>query len=120
MENKQLRLLVLIVISGFAVTVGWGQAPNARESVLPDFDIRDANLDAQLANEQARAAGVIERRSEALKAFQGSPDEVQNGTRVVPNRFGLPKVYRREGSVLTPRSLEKPEQIARGFLRQQS
>ena len=127
--KHRIRTLCAVFVTVFALSNSWGQTrrtpPAGQESlskarVLPNFDIRKVQPEARLAAEQAQAATVVEERLSALASFQATPEEASNGTRVVPNPFGLPKIYRREGAYLTSRSSLKPEEIARGFLQNQS
>jgi hypothetical protein len=117
MKSKYLLGIVLAV--GLALTAV-GQAPGLRQRALPDFDVRDQNVEGAAAVEKAEAAVVVQRRNVGLAALQASPDEVQLGTRIVPNVFGLPKMFRREGHSLSGRSSLKPEETARAFLQARS
>jgi uncharacterized protein (TIGR03437 family) len=77
-----------------------------------DYDVRD-----QAAADTAKA--TVERRRLAIEAFLASP-AAGRGTRILPNRYGLPKTLFRETAPLSAPSSLEPEMIARNFLRANS
>src|SRR5436305_4548300 len=76
-----------------------------------------ANYDARDFRAAEPAAGTsVERRRLTVDAFLASPAAAL-GTRIVANRFGLPKTMFREGRPLTVPSTLDAETIARNFLK---
>jgi Zn-dependent metalloprotease len=59
---------------------------------------------------------VVERRRAGIEAFLAAASAGNPGTRITPNRFGVPKLFLREGRALTAPSAQQPEEIAKGFL----
>src|SRR5881296_3851242 len=120
MKKQNVKTLAAVaLVVGFATTLGGQRAP-VRNASLPDFDIRSLRPQGSAAVEQTLATATVERRIAALMSLQAAPDQMQLGTRIIPNQYGLPKVYRREGRSLSGRSTLKREEIARGFLQSQS
>src|SRR5262249_17366380 len=99
---------------------GWGQTPNTKPKPLPEFDVREIGTVANAAGGQAQASAVVEQRRASMALFAASPEEAKLGTRIVPNRYGLPKLYLRDGRSLSAPSTQGAEDIAKGFLRSQS
>jgi len=103
-------LLAFLVSCG--ITAGgpvWGQPADASwKRVLPDFDARDS---------AAPDKALVERRRAGIESFLAAEAAANYGTRIAPNRFGLPKMFLREGRALTAPSAQPPEEIAKGFLR---
>ena len=109
--------LVFATISG---SVARGQSrPPANKRPLPDFDIREQKLTASATSEQAQADVLVDKRKGNLLSFMQSSAQGSAGYRIVPNKYGLPKLYGREGQPLTTPSTLKPAEIAKGFLRNQ-
>ena len=120
---KHACIAVVLVLTGFgSVSSAWVQAPvESRKRPLSDFDIRDALPPAErMTADQRVAARTIEERKDKLESFLASPEEAQFATRIVPNSFGLPKLYLREGRSLTAPSSREPLEIAKNFLRSRS
>jgi Fungalysin metallopeptidase (M36)/Bacterial pre-peptidase C-terminal domain/Fungalysin/Thermolysin Propeptide Motif len=104
---------VVFVSSVIAITFtspGWAQVPN--------FDIREQQSTIASA-EHIRASALAENRKASLVSFASSPEQVRQGTRVVPNEYGLPKLYLRDGRPLTGPSGIKPSAAAKDFLQAQ-
>src|SRR5262249_39824933 len=93
-------------------------APSAKRP-LPDFDIRELELANGRSNEQTQGIALVEKRRANLTSFVESPEQIQAGTRITANTYGLPKMYLREGRALTAPSAIQPAEIARRFLRAQ-
>src|SRR4051812_11190250 len=81
---------------------------------LPDFDIRDL---APVDTGSYPAKGTVERRGADIEAFLARERSSRPGLRIVPNRFGLPKVFLRDGGILSAPSTLAPDETARNFLR---
>jgi Zn-dependent metalloprotease len=79
---------------------------------LPDFDIRETSPTPN--------AAVVEQRLSRLTTFQRDAEQARLGTRIVPNKYGVPKLYLREGRSLTGPSQLPAAEIVRGFLRSQT
>src|SRR5689334_4812991 len=89
-----------------------GQTPAPGREEYPNFDIRDAGAGANLTS-----SSLVAQRTAAISAFTAEPEETAERTRISVGRFGLPKIYQRDGNTLTVRSNGKPEDVARSFLR---
>jgi len=98
-------------------TLAWGQAPEepARRAV-PDFDARDqvAARDAAI-DQQTPVKNLVEQRQAEIISFLVSTDQANPGTRVTPNRHGIPRMFYRDGQALTAPSGLDPEVIAKDF-----
>jgi hypothetical protein len=116
MARRTAIFLALITLT--FISNSWSQAPNSKPKRLPEFDIRENAGASTTAPAQARA--LVERRRASLESFAASPAEVKLGTRIVANQYGLPKLYLRDGHSLSAPSTQRAEDIARGFLRNQS
>ncbi|MBZ5624778.1 MAG: M36 family metallopeptidase [Acidobacteriia bacterium] len=114
-----------IILVSFALTAAicpvWGQAPGdqragqtAKRRALPDFDVRDA------ARSEGPARAIVEQRRAAIDSFLSASRVARPGTRIVSNRYGLPKMLFQEGRPLSAPSNRAPEQIAKDFLRANS
>src|SRR4051794_29383977 len=88
-------------------------APVKQQQPLSDFDVRELAI-PEIARLRAESAGVVQRRTAALADFVRTSEEVKLGTRVVPNQYGLPKVYLRDGHSLNDGSLLPTTDIAKG------
>jgi len=109
--------LVFAMISG---SVARSQSRSAGDKrPLPDFDIRELKLTETATREQTQTDVLVEKRKANLLSFLQSSAQVAAGSRIVPNQYGLPKLYVREGQSLTTQSALKPAEIAKGFLRNQ-
>jgi len=86
--------------------------------VLSDFDIRDFKTMVGPDPARIQAADLVARRTARMQSYLAAPD--QAGTRIVPNRHGLPKLLAREGRALTVRSSLRPTEVAKNFLRDQT
>ena len=107
---RRIILAFLLLSISSSSTLRSQSASGARKSQLPNFDIREG---AQ------RPEALVQRRMANLASFAASPDQLKLGTRVVPNKYGLPKLYLREGRSLSAPSAGKPADIAKTFLRTQ-
>jgi hypothetical protein len=110
-----------VVLMGIGFSSAVGQTPRAasRQSV-PDFDIRETQTTPDRSRDDLAAAAIAERRSQALLSFTRTPEESRLGTRITPNKFGLPKLYLRDGRTLTAPSQSAATEVAKGFLRAQT
>src|SRR2546422_7771673 len=118
MSKQFLFVLVLVAISSTAGVRG--QSPTAAtKHALPDFDVREQRDTDGPSNDQIVADAIVERRNATLASFVASPEQIQLGTRIVPNGYGLPKLYLRDGHALSVPSALKPTEIAKEFLRAQ-
>jgi hypothetical protein len=70
-------------------------------------------------NDRLQAAALVERRRANLESFMSSAEQIRRGTRIVPNTYGLPKLYMREQGSLSAASALKPAEIAKSFLQAQ-
>ena len=114
------RLFPALFLVGFhAVAPAWGQGPDASKGrPLPDFDARElAASDQPAGGQQAQAKALVERRRANIESFLAAEIAANPGTRIVPNRFGVPKLFLRDGKSLSAPSTQEPEEIARSFLR---
>ena len=88
-----------------------------KKRTIPDFDIRDA-IAARAGKPQSQSAGeLIGRRRVEMEQSAAALRPGLPGLRMVPNRFGLPKLLLREGATLSAPSTLEPEEAARNFLR---
>jgi len=116
---RQITLAVVVIAISSTTTVHSQSPAPAAKRPLPDFDIRELELANGRSNEQTQAIAVVEKRRANLTSFVESPEQIQAGTRITPNTYGLPKMYLREGRTLTAPSALQPAEIARRFLRAQ-
>jgi Fungalysin metallopeptidase (M36)/Bacterial pre-peptidase C-terminal domain/Fungalysin/Thermolysin Propeptide Motif len=114
---RQITLAVVVVTISSTTTVRSQSPAPAAKRPLPDFDIRELELANGRSNEQRQATALVEKRRANLTSFVESSAQIQAGTRITPNTYGLPKLYLREGRALTAPSALQPAGIARGFLR---
>jgi Zn-dependent metalloprotease len=111
-----LALFALTFISSL-----WAQSSSdTKRKPLPEFDVRDAAVTGAPIADQNQARSLVERRRAGLASFAASPQEARLGTRIVANSHGLPKLFLRDGHSLSAPSGLKADDIARGFLREQS
>ena len=116
---------VVLLLGAIAASPAWGQSradgkagDAARNHALADFDLRhSAPPEARSGTGADRSTAVVEGRRGAIAAFLASPEAAGLGVRIVPNPYGLPKTFFREGHALTAPSKAQPEDIARNFLR---
>src|SRR5262249_13561162 len=87
---------------------------------LPDFDIRETGPAPDLQADSVQSRAIVERRLSRLTAFQGAAEKANPGTRIVPNKYGVPKLYLREGRSLTGPSQLPAAEIGKSFLRSQA
>jgi Zn-dependent metalloprotease len=83
-----------------------------RSQKLPDFDIRETS--------PAPDVPIVAQRLSRLTTFQRDADQARLGTRIVPNKYGVPKLYLREGRSLTGPSQLPATEIVKSFLRSQT
>jgi hypothetical protein len=109
---------LFLVLGINAAGPAWGQSADApRKHLLPDFDVRDvAAAEEPDGGRQSQAQALLERRRAGIESFLAAEAAANPGTRITPNRFGVPKLFLREGRALTAPSTQQPEQIAKGFL----
>src|SRR5438093_4777175 len=121
---KQTAIVAILILSAMAVHPAMGQTKDRRvgdavgKRVLSNFDIRDSAPPeglSILAREEAGA--VVARRRAGIESMLAPRAAAGLGMRIVPNRFGLPKTFFREGRALTAPSTREPEDIGRSFLR---
>ena len=123
--SKLTLVRAMFLLGTIATYPAWGQSPAdgkagdaGKNRVIADFDVRDSALPERssgLGREQSKA--MVERRRGAIESFLASPAAANSGMRIVPNRYGLPKTFFREGRALSAPSTARPEDIARDFLR---
>ena len=121
--RRPLFLLALFLVLGInAAGPAWGQPADAsRKHVLPDFDFRDvAAVQERDGGQQSQAQALLERRRAGIESFLAAEAAANPGTRITPNRFGVPKLFLREGRALTAPSTQQPEEIAKRFLQSQA
>src|SRR5207249_3223455 len=92
---------------------------NTNKRSLPDFDVRDLATAGGPGNQQVQTDTLVERRKASLASFMASPEQSRLGTRIVPNQYGLPKLYLREGRSLSAPAAGKPSEVAKTFLQNQ-
>ena len=111
--------LVFFLLGIAAAPPGWSQATDAlKKRVLPDFDARDLVTATEPASSQQKQATVmVEQRRANIESFLASAQFSYPGTRIALNRFGLPKLFLRDGKSLSTPSTGEPEEIAKSFLR---
>src|SRR5262245_59507534 len=90
------------------------QQPDPARNDYPNFDLRDSSAAA------AANASLVAQRTAVISAFTAEPEETAARTRISVGRFGLPKIYQRDGNTLTAPSVGKAEDVARVFLRARS
>jgi len=111
-ERRLCASLLLGIVGGFSA---WGQSADTSQTrALPHFDAREPAAFEALAGE---ASAVLERRRASLESFAAERERATPGIRIVPNRYGLPKLLLRDGKPLTAPSTLEPEEIAKSFLR---
>ncbi|MGA9625483.1 MAG: M36 family metallopeptidase [Bryobacteraceae bacterium] len=118
--RRSVFLLALFLVLGInAAGPAWGQPADAsRKHLLPDFDFRDvAAAEEPDGGQQSQAQALLERRRAGIQSFLAAEVAANLGTRITPNRFGVPKLFLREGRALSAPSTQQPEEIAKGFLR---
>ena len=116
---------VVLLIGAIVASPAWGQSradgkagDAARNHALADFDVRDsAPPEARSGAGADRSKAIVEGRRGAIATFLASPEAAGLGIRIVPNQYGLPKTFFREGHALTAPSKAQPEDVARNFLR---
>src|ERR1035437_2791334 len=122
--SKLTLVRAMFLLGTIATYPAWGQSPAdgkagdaGNRRVLADFDVRDSapSVLPGLGREHAKA--IVEGRRGAIESFLVSPAVAGLGMRIVPNRYGLPKTFFREGRALSAPSTAQPEDIARTFLR---
>jgi len=114
-----------LILAGALVAIGYSSlsaqsAPAQRKKSVPDFDIREVSATPDLSAGQNDSRAIVERRRATLEAFASAPEETKAGTRITPNQFGLPKLFRRDGHALSPPSTLPAADIAKTFLRSRS
>jgi sugar lactone lactonase YvrE len=117
------RAFVVCAVLLFFVTLTTsGQQPQPASPeppvhrLLEDFDVRDVpTILAELGVNQAQVATIVEQRVASISAATQTPAERR--TRITAGRFGLPKIYQRDGVAIALSAGGKPEEIARNFLR---
>ncbi len=109
-------LLPALLLAAVVMNPAWGQTRAAAKTpVLPDFDLRDQTVSpAVRQNPQSKA--LVDRRTSTLESFAAARQATQPGIRLIPNRYGIPKLMLRDGRTLSAASTRDPEQIARTFL----
>jgi Zn-dependent metalloprotease len=106
------QLFTILTVLGILSTQLKGQSQSdRRRGPLPDFDIRESQRSTDQTGELRKAV---------LASFASSADQMQLGTRLVPNDYGLPKLFLRDGRTLTTPSPLKSTEVAKSFLRAQS
>ena len=115
---KQPLPLAFLLLGITAAGPAWGQLADAPpKHILPNFDIRNIATAAEPnGSQQARGKALLERRRAGIESFLAAEAAANPGTRISPNRFGVPKLFLREGRALTAPSSQQPEEIAKGFL----
>ena len=114
---------VVFLLGAIVASAAWGQSRGdgkagdaARNHALADFDVRySAPPEARSGADRSKA--IVEGRRGAIATFLASPEAAGLGIRIIPNQYGLPKTFFREGHALTAPSKAPPEDIARNFLR---
>ena len=117
--RRSVFLLALFLVLGInAAGPAWGQPADAsRKHLLPDFDFRDvAAAEEPDGGQQSQAQALLERRRAGIQSFLAAEVAANLGTRITPNRFGVPKLFLREGRALSAPSTQQPEEIAKRFL----
>jgi Zn-dependent metalloprotease len=87
-----------------------------KQAVLPDYDLRESNI-APATPQNPQSKALVDRRKSTMDAFVAARQVAQPGIRIVPSRFGIPKLMLREGNALSAASTRDPDEIARNFLR---
>ena len=116
---------VVLLLGAIVASPAWGQSradgkagDAARNHALADFDVRDsAPPEARSGAGADRSKAIVDGRRGAIATFLASPEAAGLGIRIVPNQYGLPKTFFREGHALTAPSKAQPEDVARNFLR---
>ncbi|HXJ43174.1 MAG TPA: M36 family metallopeptidase [Bryobacteraceae bacterium] len=118
MGQRVIAVFLLLLPAGFNAA---GQVRQVRRGVS-DVDLRDneAGPAARPPAARVRAQAVVTQRNAAIAQFVAARQADLPGLRISMNRYGLPKVFLRDGLPLTPASTADPEVIARGFIRQNS
>jgi hypothetical protein len=109
---RKIVFAVVVLGTSAALQVRSQSPGNPTRRSIPDFDIRE-ELPA------GASVDLVQTRMARLASFQSNQEQTKAGTRLVPNEFGLPKLYFRDGRTLTAPSGLKPSDIARSFLRSQ-
>src|SRR5262245_7551518 len=111
-------MILPLVLVGLSFTSALsGQTPVDRNKrALPEYDIRDLRTTEAIDNDRRQANALVERRRANVASFATSPEQIRRGTRIVPNSYGLPKLYMRDRESLSAASPLKPVEIAKGFL----
>ena len=111
--------LVFFLLGIAAAPPGWSQSTDAlKKRVLPDFDARDLVTATEPASSQHKqATAMVEQRRANIESFLASAQFTYPGTRIALNRYGLPKLFLRDGKSLSTPSAGEPEEIAKSFLR---
>src|SRR5205823_3741916 len=117
---KRIALALAVLSLTSFINLHGQSSSDSRRKALPEFDVRDSAPATSLDARQLQSRAISESRRAGLASFAASPAESKLGTRIVPNPFGLPKLYLRDGHSLTAPSTLKAEDIARGFLQNQS
>jgi hypothetical protein len=113
------RAYFMFLLLGFAVmTPLWGQSQNpAQKQVFDEFDSRDFFGTAEPLNPQALESNrLMEIRRSNVRSFLAAAEKNMPGARMELNRFGVAKLFLRDGNSLSAPSQLAPEDIAKNFL----
>ncbi len=109
-------LLPALLLAAVVIGPAWGQTQaNAKGPVLPDFDLRE-QIVSPGAQQSPQSKALVDRRTSTMEAFVAARQATQSGIRLVPNRYGIPKLMLRDGKTLSAASTRDPDQIAKTFL----
>jgi Zn-dependent metalloprotease len=107
-----------ILLMGLTATPSaWSQTNDPKKAPFADFDARDLVLPHGSADAQIQANRTIAQRTDNIESFLTSTQDDSPGIRISPNRYGLPKLFLRDGGSLSVPSKNEPEEIAKSFLR---
>src|SRR5581483_3295128 len=103
-----ISLLALVAFS----RIGDAQDVSQKRIFIADFDLR-----GQAAGSFIHDRALVQRRAASVESFIAAELTSRPGLRVVLNERGLPKLYLRDGGVLSAPSAGPAEESAKAFLR---
>lgn len=112
--SKQLlcRITISFLTLVSSAQIGTAQDVSQKKVPVPDFDLRD-----RAAGTAIRDGAPVQRRTAAAESFVAAERANRPGLRIVLNQRGLPKLYLRDGGVLSGSSASPAEEVAKAFLR---
>ena len=116
MSERRIALASLLLGIAAAMPALGQPAEAPKKSVLPSFDARDFASAEETAGAR-QAMDLVSRRKTSLESYLAAEIAANPGARIVPNRYGVPKLFLRDGKPLSAPSSGEPEQIAKEFLR---